>query len=581
MAIRRSQAPIPIHPEKTEHKATVHDRADRAAYAALSVRITRRRHFPLEKAASFCCLFILFFGFFIPARGGEVGAILPVKILYPSKGQEWFAGFLQEELSRQFQLSGFAVLAPETVRLWFNEKPLAGNDSSFAFQQTLKPDWTLALRIQTVLKQVSVSTEIRRFNKKQHSHTFEHVFRRRNPDELIAAILQTIADEHPDFERLLHHPQGYQWPGIKKFYSWKEQIPAKVGSTEWKQHLQNLEALQANHPALSTLIHHQFALMRILEGSLRLPAYVPALNAAEKELRAAMSANTGNDDYHTLLALIHYLRQEKHLAKSESMVANAKNPRNGRALILYGLTIGRHPREGKVYIRQGLSWYPFLKTPAGTLNPYESLVPDLEPWLSGKPAGETPRFRELLDRGVEMYRAKQWDKAKRYFEDAATIDPEHPDALLFLAKIRIAKKDYKGALSMLNSLRKRFPEHAGSALYLGFLHETLKKYSTAETLYRESLSLEPENHRAMLRLSTLLIKTGKLEEARSFLESLTRKYPEYSAGWWNLGLLYHRIGELADAASSLQEVIRLEPANTRVQAMLERIHAEMDTKLER
>ena len=80
----------------------------------------------------------------------------------------------------------------------------------------------------------------------------------------------------------------------------------------------------------------------------------------------------------------------------------------------------------------------------------------------------------------------------------------------------------------------------------------------------------------MLRLSTLLIKTGKYEEAQSFLESLTRKYPDYTVGWWNLGFLYQKLDELESAEQALEEVVRLDPANTRVQAQLERIREELE-----
>ena len=87
--------------------------------------------------------------------------------------------------------------------------------------------------------------------------------------------------------------------------------------------------------------------------------------------------------------------------------------------------------------------------------------------------------------------------------------------------------------------------------------------------------MEPENHRALLRLSTLLIKTGKYEEAQSFLESLTRKYPDYTVGWGNVSLLYQKLDELESAEQALEEVVRLDPANTRDQAQLERIREEL------
>jgi tetratricopeptide (TPR) repeat protein len=184
-----------------------------------------------------------------------------------------------------------------------------------------------------------------------------------------------------------------------------------------------------------------------------------------------------------------------------------------------------------------------------------------------------------MDEARELYIHGEWKKSKRFFEDAWALEPELSEAPLYLARIKIAEKDLKGAMKSLNNLRKRFPEDAATVLFQGYVYELLKKFGNAEILYRKSLEMEPENHRAMLRLSTLLIKTGKYEEARSFLESLTRKYPDYTVGWWNLGLLYQKIDELESAEQALEEVVRLDPANTRVQAQLEHIREELERNI--
>ncbi|MEC8155405.1 MAG: tetratricopeptide repeat protein, partial [SAR324 cluster bacterium] len=84
-------------------------------------------------------------------------------------------------------------------------------------------------------------------------------------------------------------------------------------------------------------------------------------------------------------------------------------------------------------------------------------------------------------------------QSKTMFQDASALEPELAEAPLFLARIKIAKKDLKGAMRSLNALRKRFPEDAATLLYQGYVYELLKKYSNAEILYRKSLEMEPEN----------------------------------------------------------------------------------------
>ena len=512
----------------------------------------------------------------LEARERQVVAVLPVKVLYPAQGKQWLGYFLQDELSRQFQLQkDFTALSPGEVNRWFQDEDVEERQLQ-SFQQSVKPHWILELELQLVLKQLSLTGTFSSINDKIPAQNFKKILPLEKPDVLVEQVLEHLLQENKESE-LIHHPQGYSWEGVEAFYLWKHRTPVpQVNSEGWKTRAEELETLLSDYPGFSEQVHHQKATILVLQASTNLPAYVPTLNQAETELKQAISLRPESSEYHGLLSLIHYLRQEKLRAKAEAVIANAENPRNGRALILYGLSIGRKASDGDAYIRQGLFWYPINReAPPLKPDPFEALIPDLKPWLAGKRSSEPLQYQQLMDEARELYAQGDWDQSKTMFQDASVLEPELAEAPLFLARIKIAKKDLKGAMRSLNALRKRFPEDAATLLYQGYVYELLKKYSNAEILYRKSLEMEPENHRAMLRLSTLLIKTGKYEEAQSFLESLTRKYPDYTVGWWNLGLLYQKLDELESAEQALEEVVRLDPANTRVQAQLERIREEL------
>ena len=509
------------------------------------------------------------------AQGREVVAILPVEVRYPSRGHEWFGGFLQDELIRQFRFQKQkAAVSPELLSRWIPEGPVSPARLA-SFRETVKPHWLLRLEVQQVLKQVSLSGLLLDTTGESPKQEISVILPLETPDRLIREILKVLSGGLPG-QKLIHYPKGYAWEGIELFYKWKRRKLTPVNAGAWREQLENLEALKSAWPALSEQIHYERARMFVLQASVKLPAYVPVLNRAENELKQALALNPASDAHHTLLSLVHYLRREKMQTKSEAVVANAANPRNGRALILYGLTIGMQSHEGVNFIRQGLEWYPLDEGASTTEpDPFEALVSDLEPWLSGNSTATAPDYPNLIEQGEDHYGRREWKRARSYFQEAFALEPKRPEAPLFLARIRIAEKDFKGALEKLKKLSGRFPEHAGIVLYLGFAHEKLKNLTKAELLYRRALEMEPENHRAMLRLSTLLIKTGKHEEALSFLESLTRKYPDYTVGWWNLGLLYQRIGELEMAERALEEAVRLEPSKSQVRTQLERVREEL------
>lgn len=521
-------------------------------------------------------IFIIVSASGLKAQERELIAIFPVRIVYPFHGKEWLGQFLQEELSRQFQLqNNYTVLSPQSINRWFEIQELKENQKQILLKY-LKPQALLELELQLVLNQLSVNGSFTLLRENIHVQKYKKIIPLDNPDTLLKQILEGLSRKESN-QKNIYYPQGFSWKGIESFYLWKHYVPVpSVNSQGWKTRTEELETLLTDFPMLTERIHYEKAVILILEATVKMPAFVPTLNEAENELKQALSLNPENNDYHTLSSLIYYLRQEKQRAKAEAVIANSKNPRNGRALILYGLSIGRKAKDGDAYIKQGLMWYPMNRDkPSVHLDPYETLIPDLTPWLSGKESSETPKIEQLMVEGRELYLEKDWVKSRQIFENAWALEPELPEAPLYLARILIAEKDFKGALVRLNYLRKRFPENVATVLYLGYVYELLKKFGNAEILYRKSLEMGPENHRAMLRLSTLLIKTGKYEEAQSFLESLIRKYPDYTVGWWNLGLLYQKINELELAEEAFEEVVRIDPANNRVQAILEQVRADL------
>ena len=321
------------------------------------------------------------------------------------------------------------------------------------------------------------------------------------------------------------------------------------------------------------------AVLKILEGGLTNPTNVPSLNSAEKDIFSAMESHPGNSDHHILLSLIHFLRKENFFAKQQANIANKLNHSNGLSLILYGLTIGKSAKAGGNHIRKGLRIYPFLGGyDSNCCRPFDVLLKDLEPWLISKSRNDSVNFKELMIAGKDFYNNKMWEEAIKVFKDASTIKPLFPEPKLYLARIKLAQKNLKSAIYMLEKLHKTFPKNNDINLYLGYANEKIKNHQEAEYFYRIVLDHKPENHRALLRLGAVLIKLGKLEEARSFLVSLTQKHPDYSVGWWNLGIVYYQLGEIELAEISWEESLRLEPDNGQVRLILEQLRDELSFK---
>ena len=125
----------------------------------------------------------------LEARERQVVAVLPVKVLYPAQGKQWLGYFLQDELSRQFQLQkDFTALSPGEVNRWFQDED-AEEMKLQSFQQSVKPHWILELELQLVLKQLSLTGTFSSINEKIPDQNFKKILPLKKPDVLVEQVL--------------------------------------------------------------------------------------------------------------------------------------------------------------------------------------------------------------------------------------------------------------------------------------------------------------------------------------------------------------------------------------------------------
>ena len=529
------------------------------------------------------CLILggLFAPLLIQAR--PIIGVIPVHISYPSNGLNWLGQFLQDELSLQIQMNNrVSVISPDLITRWINRlkrsDQLASsfNKLDILSLTELNPNKIIKISIQKVLNQLSVTLIVKSYGETNTIKKIKTIHPWHSPKKLISALIEDLRKGDKVFSNISFFQTEYTWKGIKSFYYWRQKSVPKINSSEWKDHKDELDALIIMYPSLAARMRFYRAMLLILESSIMQPAHVPSLNSAEKDILAAMKVYPGNGSHHCLLSLVYYLRKEPLFTKQQANIAHKINPSNGLTLILYGLTIGKSPKDGVSYIRKGLKKYPFVgESSYDGWQPYHLLVRDLEPWIKVSISQKAQNYEKLLRNGMDSYNSQIWHEARRAFEDASALEPTRVEPLIFLAKLDLAEQDLKSALIRLTQLEKRFPLNEEIKLYQGYSHEKLKNYEKSESLYHEILEMKPNHHRALLRLGAVLIKLGKRYEARSFMESLTEKYPMYTVGWWNLGIVYYQLGQLKQAESAWEQSLRLEPYNNQMRIRLEQLRDEL------
>jgi tetratricopeptide (TPR) repeat protein len=504
--------------------------------------------------------------------------ILPIHNLYSIQSESWFSRLLQEELSRQFQFNDqFAVIVPETVKLWKERLP----DQVEQMMREARLSHLLKLSTQQVLQQLSIRWTLFSISNNQlQKEEFRSRHSLQSVDSLLQELIRVLQTRNAVFTNLLLFPQDTSFEALEAFYRWKDFAPQPWTAEVRSVHLQALRNLTKQYKGLEERVRFQAVILQLQEAYIQQPIPPKLLHEIRQDLDSLQDDFADHAEYRTLSSLWFYAQGQRFEAKAEAVIANARHPYHGPAWLLYGLSLNEDEPNPRA-IQRGLRYYPFVESPEHPHLAFTVLRPELRTWLpqidqltnisnvpDDEQQQENQRYQELLQKGVTQFDQENREVAQAAMEAAQQLRPKTVEPALYLARIALIQNQTKFAHEKLLDLRDRFPENDEVALYLGFSYEKQRDFNLAESLYRESLQLNPENPKSGLRLGTVLIKKGRYEDARSFLESVTAKFPGYAVAWWNLGLLYRELGELDQARMALNTANQLDPNNLQIQSLL-------------
>jgi tetratricopeptide (TPR) repeat protein len=128
--------------------------------------------------------------------------------------------------------------------------------------------------------------------------------------------------------------------------------------------------------------------------------------------------------------------------------------------------------------------------------------------------------------GYAFHAREEYAWARRSFEEALTLDPEHEDALAGLGETLLKFGQRDAAL------------------------RTFQK--TRELGYEDDVEL-------MLQIGRALFREGLMEPAKEFFEVAAREAPEHAEGVACVAYAQHRLGDERGAVSTLRRALKLDP----------------------
>lgn len=168
--------------------------------------------------------------------------------------------------------------------------------------------------------------------------------------------------------------------------------------------------------------------------------------------------------------------------------------------------------------------------------------------------------RMLAGLGVAAYARGAYEKAAQRLCEASDLNPDDPNAYLFLGKMQSVRTTQSECL--LERLRRFATLQAGNALAnyyyaLGLwnLHESLRSkenLASVESLLQKAVHLDPKFGAAYVQLGILYAERGDSAKAISTYQKAAEVNPELEEAHYRLARAYSQTGEKSKAQSELQ-----------------------------
>ncbi len=202
-----------------------------------------------------------------------------------------------------------------------------------------------------------------------------------------------------------------------------------------------------------------------------------------------------------------------------------KSPRNGRAIMNYGLTLMNKGdyAAAEIYYRKAITLMPYYAYAYGNL-------------------------------AIDKYAQLQYDTAEHYYKLALKYGPDVPSLSYFYAKYLHERGRNADAIPLLKKVLSISSADISSAYMLMAIYQDEEDWHELKTLANETLQLLPEDAIAKQYLANAENRKGKLEEQKARVKQ--NPTPE---NYLDLSLLYYNKKMYKNCIDACREAVKLKP----------------------
>lgn len=168
-------------------------------------------------------------------------------------------------------------------------------------------------------------------------------------------------------------------------------------------------------------------------------------------------------------------------------------------------------------------------------------------------------IEQIITRATFLLRTGKLDEAEQAYHAALQVNPDYPEALHGLGLTLRARKDYNGALPLIQQAIILNPDRADYYNDLGMLFQDRGELEKAVSFHKRALKIDVDFAPAQINLGVAYKRLGKLDEAIAAYRQAIKLQPNSPAAHNNLGNLLRIQGDFTGASKELKQAIKLQP----------------------
>ena len=102
-------------------------------------------------------------------------------------------------------------------------------------------------------------------------------------------------------------------------------------------------------------------------------------------------------------------------------------------------------------------------------------------------------IEELFDQGLDRFNIDEYDEAIEIFKKVLEMNPDHPDALYYIALAWANKGDYSQAIADFTKAMEKDPLDTDSLIGRGQAWKSKGKVKRALADFKKALNMDPDN----------------------------------------------------------------------------------------